>query len=55
MNFQKDNRLRQWDHKSFGNMGTNLHPMQGNQLQQLNQMISAGPGGSEIIKLQKKI
>ncbi len=53
--FQKENYSRQWDYKSFGNMGTNLNPFQGNQLQQLNQFISAGAGSSEIITLDRRV
>ncbi len=53
--FNKDNPIRQWDYKSFGNMGTSLNPAQANQLQQLNQMISAGPGGTEITTLQRNV
>ena len=55
MQFTKENKNRQWDYQSFGNMGTNLHPGQGNQLQQLNQMINTGAGGAEIITLQRNI
>ena len=55
MQFTKENKNRQWDYQSFGNMGTNLHPGQGNQLQQLNQMINTGAGGAEVITLQRNI
>ena len=55
LQFHKDNFTRQWDYKSFGNMGTSLNPGQANQLQQLNNMISSGQGGAEVITLQKNI
>ncbi|HIH13713.1 MAG TPA: hypothetical protein HA224_00485 [Nanoarchaeota archaeon] len=55
LQFHKDNFTRQWDYKSFGNMGTSLNPGQANQLQQLNTMISSGQGGAEVITLQRNI
>ncbi len=54
VNFSR-NYTRQWDYRSLGNMGTNLNPFEGNQLQQLNQQISAGQGGTEIITLRRDI